>query len=144
MKTKILLTAAFITISFFSFSQTKQDTVNIRNATLDYLEGYYTANPNRMKNAMHEKFVKRAFLKNSQGNYYLDEITAEQLIQAAKMKPNESKKTGELDYKITFFDIHGNNASVKVISKQFIFFDYLHLLKTNGKWEIINVLWDVK
>ena len=144
METKILLSAAFLMLSFFGTAQTQQDTLNIEKATLDYLEGYYTANPDRMTNALHEKLAKRALLKNREGNYFLYEMTAEQLINGTKMKPNDSKKTGKLEYKIIIFDIIGNNASVKVTSKQLNFFDYIHLIKTDGKWKIINVLWDME
>ena len=144
MKTKILLSAAFLMLSFFGSAQTQQDTLNIEKATLDYLEGYYTANSDRMKNALHEKLAKRAYLMNRQGKYVLYEMTAEQLIAGTTNKLDDSKTKGKLDYKITIFDIVEKNASVKVTSKQLDFFDYIHLVKIDGKWKIINVLWDME
>ena len=43
---------------------------------------------------------------------------------------------------VTVLDIFGNAASAKIIASDWI--DYLHLAKWNGRWVIVNVLWEVK
>ena len=50
MKAKKILTIVFVMLCSIGFSQTSEDTLNIEKATLDYLEGYYTASPERMEN----------------------------------------------------------------------------------------------
>jgi len=41
---------------------------------------------------------------------------------------------------ITILDLADNIASVKVVSEPFV--DYLHLAKLDGKWSIVNVLYE--
>lgn len=142
MKHQLFLLIAILFISTASFSQTKQDSANIEAASLDYLEGYYTGNGERMKNALHEKLSKRAYLKNKDGNFILYELTAEELIKRTSSKNDESVKNGKLVYHFEIFDIINNSATVKITSEQLNFFDFLHLIKIDDKWKIINVLWN--
>ena len=41
---------------------------------------------------------------------------------------------------VRILDIFGNTASVRVDADRWI--DYLHIAKWNGRWVIINVLWE--
>jgi len=41
---------------------------------------------------------------------------------------------------MTILDIYHQIATVKVISFDFV--DYCHVVKYNGEWKIINLLWD--
>ena len=41
---------------------------------------------------------------------------------------------------VRILDIFGNTASVRVDASTWV--DYLHVAKWNGRWVIINVLWE--
>jgi hypothetical protein len=43
---------------------------------------------------------------------------------------------------VTVLDVFGNTASVKIVATDWI--DYLHVAKFNGRWVIVNVLWELK
>ena len=43
---------------------------------------------------------------------------------------------------VTILDVFENAASVKVVASEWI--DYLHMGKWNGRWVIVNVLWELK
>ncbi len=43
---------------------------------------------------------------------------------------------------ITILDVFENAASVKIVASDWI--DYLHIAKFNGRWVIVNVLWELK
>jgi hypothetical protein len=43
---------------------------------------------------------------------------------------------------VTILDIYGNAASVKAVMADWI--DYLQLARVNGRWVIVNVLWERK
>jgi hypothetical protein len=43
---------------------------------------------------------------------------------------------------VTVLDVFGNAATAKVIANDWI--DYLHLVKWNDRWVIVNVLWEMK
>jgi hypothetical protein len=54
-----------------------------------------------------------------------------------KNTPNEKQlKT------VTILDSIGNAATVKLEMSDW--FDYLHIAKFNGRWVIVNVLWELK
>jgi hypothetical protein len=40
---------------------------------------------------------------------------------------------------VKLLDVSSKTASVKLIADTWI--DYMHIVKTNGDWKIINVLW---
>lgn len=44
--------------------------------------------------------------------------------------------------KVLFLDVSDQTASVKLIADEWI--DYLHLVKLNGSWKIVNVLWQYR
>jgi hypothetical protein len=43
---------------------------------------------------------------------------------------------------ITILDVFEGAASVKIVAADWV--DYLHLVKQDGEWQIINVLWEMK
>lgn len=56
-------------------------------------------------------------------------------IEDVKWKENQQKD-------ITILDVFENAASVKAIMSGWI--DYMHMAKINGRWAIVNVLWELK
>ena len=44
--------------------------------------------------------------------------------------------------KVTILDVFENAASARVEGPEWV--DYLHLAKWNGRWVIVNVLWEVR
>jgi hypothetical protein len=65
-------------------------------------------------------------------------LTLVQLTRLAdgKVPPEKQQKD------ITVLDIFGNAASAKVVASGWI--DYMHLARWNGRWVIVNVLWENK
>jgi len=43
---------------------------------------------------------------------------------------------------VTILDVYENAASVKIVASDWV--DYLHVAKANGRWVIVNVLWELK
>ncbi len=41
---------------------------------------------------------------------------------------------------VTVLEVHGRMASVKLEAAAWI--DYMHLAKFNGRWVIVNILWE--
>jgi hypothetical protein len=132
------------------------DTLAVRQTALDYVEGWYDADGTRMARALHPDLAKRIVRKDAEsGKDYLDtSLSAEVLVQwtwegggclnsSWDLRPNCVKTPKESQRKdISIFDIYENQASAKV--EFFEWLDYLHLAKLNGKWVIVNVLWQMK
>ncbi len=143
MKKFTLIILALIA-GFCSFSQNAADTTAIKEAVMNYLEGFYTADGVRLEKALHPDLAKRVVFTNPGGNSYVQNMTAMALYQYTKGKKDESVEHGKLEVKIQIFDIFENIATVKASTDYFPFIDYCQLGKVNGEWKIINVLWAMK
>jgi len=143
MKKVILLSiSAIFCISITMSAQTSQDTTAIKQASLDYLEGWYSGDTDRMEKALHPNLVKRRIATLPQtGADIIDQVSAASMVEYTKAgigkKQAEEGQTNE----VIILDIYKGIASVKAVSKDYI--DYLHIGKVNEEWKILNVLWDV-
>ena len=115
----------------------------VRGAALDYIEGWYNGDAARMERAIHPSLAKRMVSKDAaRGIAVLNDIGAAQLVQStANRSSNPTPKEGQ-QKDATILDVYENAASVKIVAAAWI--DYLHLVKWNGSWKIMNVLWELK
>ena len=129
------------------FAQTKNDTLQIKETVLNYLEGLETNNPARVEKAMHPDLAKRTIEKNKEGKDYPSNMTAASLVGYTKdfdftlfYKKGVDPKA-PLKVETIIFDISDGIATVKAAQNKFEFFDFIHLGKINGEWKIVNILW---
>ena len=114
----------------------------IRQAAMDYIEGWYTADAERMQRALHPDLAKRALDIDKQGRNWLYSSSADGLIRATRLGMGSDIPPERRWSKVEVLDIDGNLASVKLSSTKLV--DYMHLVRWDGGWKIINVLWDVR
>jgi hypothetical protein len=125
--------------------RSQNDSTLIRQTALDYVEGYYTANWQRMTKALHPELVKRIIVKDTAGNYMLQNMGYSGLIFATHHNTNSNGTLNPgqpFKADVIIYDIYNKVATVKVVTNKFRFIDYLHLGKFNGEWKIVNVLWE--
>lgn len=141
---KRIISFIFIFTLFFvslSYSQTREDSLAIKNCALNYIEGFYEGNAERMEKALHPELAKRIVRTDPQSSRQrLDQMSALTLINITKAGGGKSIPLDQRVLEFKILDITGNNASVKTVAKGF--FDYIHLAKWAGEWKIVNVLWD--
>ncbi len=119
------------------------DATAIKETALDYIEGWYEGNAERMERALNPELAKRIVRTNPQNNQSrLDQMSAMTLVQntrrgGGKQTPKENQQKD-----VTILDVFENAASVKIVASNWI--DYLHMAKFNGRWVIVNVLWELK
>lgn len=120
--------------------QTDLEKTAIRQAALNYIEGWYSGNPERMRKALHDDLAKRGVIPDREtGKIGLVPLTKEKLVEYTE-KGYGKRPENEWDIEVTILDVLPNSASVKIYSVSFI--DYIHLAKLNGEWKIVNVLWE--
>lgn len=142
MKKSLILTISLVClITFFTQAQTRQDSLDIRQVALDYIESQHNVNPAQFERAAHPRMVKRTFWTNKQtGKEYLRETFTDAMILLAETYNVEGDKFPENPKKeVVILDIYDKTASVKLIADDWI--DYMHMVKLNGKWQLVNVLW---
>ena len=119
---------------------TFNDEASIRVATMDYIEGWFEGDHERMARSLHSKLVKRS-LRLDPDTYEksLNHITKEIMVGYTKAGGGKDIPREKVYYKIEIRDIDDEMAVVRVES--FGYLDHLHLVKDDGQWLIINVLY---
>ena len=124
-------------------AQTSADSSSIRSAALDYVEGWYEGNPERMGRALHPELVKRIVASDTATKRsVLENMGASALVNGTRHGWGKETPKDRQQKDVTILDIFGNAASVKAVMADWI--DYLHIAKVDGRWVIVNVLWELK
>ena len=115
----------------------------IRATALDYIEGWYEGNAERMERALHPDLAKRIVRTDAKsGRSRLDQMSAMGLVQGVRAGYGKNTPREKQQKDVTILDVYENAASVKVVAADWI--DYLHIARFNGRWVIVNVLWELK
>jgi len=129
--------------STLTAAATDADLASIKQVALDYIEGYYEGNAERMERALHPDLAKRVVRLDQSANCMrLAHMGALGLIQATRARASNPAPKDAQQRDVTILDMLGNAASVKVVATDWI--DYLHVAKCDGRWVIVNVLWEMK
>ncbi len=115
------------------------DSAAIRATALDYVEGWYAGDAERMARALHPDLAKRIVQQDSTGASRLDNMGADDLIEGTRGGFGRRTPEAERRRDVTILDVFGSVASVRADMSGWI--DYMHLARWNGEWRIINVLW---
>ncbi len=116
------------------------DAAAIEATALDYIQGWYDGDADRMARALHPALAKR-MVHTEDGASVLDEMGAEKLIAGTRAGYGKETPADRRLHEVTILDVFGNAASVKVVASDWV--DYLHVVKFDGRWVIINVLWEL-
>ena len=109
---------------------------------LDYAEGWYTGDAERMQRSLHPDLVKRTIDRDpDQNTWQLTPARDAQYMVNLTREGGGSDITGPRRASVvTILDAYQRTASAKVISHEYV--DYLHLAKFEQGWLIVNVLWE--
>jgi Putative lumazine-binding len=119
------------------------DAAAIKQTALDYIEGWYEGNAGRMEHALHPELAKRIVETNPQtGRSRLSQMSAMTLVQGTRAGGGNKTPKEKQQKDVTILDVFERAASVKVVAGDWV--DYLHMAKSNGRWVIVNVLWELK
>jgi hypothetical protein len=150
VKKSILFLIALILLYFSVLSSTAlgsgsldsaKDTEAIKGAALDYIEGWYEGNAERMERALHPELAKRGiFVDKKTGKIAMRSVGAADMVKYTKAGVGKSPEKKE-KVKLTVLDVFKNTACVKIVSPDFV--DYLQLSRYKDGWAIVNVLWEM-
>ena len=128
------------TVGSRAAAQSAADTAGIRAAALDYIDGWYQADAARMERALHSELAKRNVRNDSNGRSRLTQMSAMTLVQSTRRGGGSDIPVGQRRDDVRILDVFGGAASVRVTAATWV--DYMHLSKVNGRWVIMNVLWE--
>jgi len=142
MKTVAIAAVIAAALPVAARAQSAADSAGIRGAALDYIEGWYTGSGERMARALHPELAKRIVYTDSAGRSWVGEMGASQLIRSAAAGGGSRTPPAQQRTDVRILDVFQNTASVRVDAGAWV--DYLHLVKWQGQWRILNVLWELR
>jgi hypothetical protein len=123
-------------------AQSSSDSAAVRAAALDYIEGWYTGNAERMERAVHPDLAKRIMNTDQRGRRVLGHQSAMTLVLNTRGGGGKETPVTEQRKDVRILDIFGNTASVRIDADSWV--DYLHIARWNDRWVIVNVLWELR
>ena len=122
------------------FAQSDTEREAVRQAALDYVEGVYEVDATRIERSVHPDLVKRGFyIKKGETTYSFSPMTFAELVNLAKTYNKNGRVPKDAPKDVIVLDVLDQTASVKVVAVWGV--DYMHLAKYDGKWMIVNILW---
>lgn len=119
------------------------DLAAIRQAATDYCESWYEGSAEKIERAVHPDLAKRIVRTDPQSkNSRLENMGAMRLYQGVRAGHGKNTPKEKQLKDVTVLDVLGNAATVKAVMSDWI--DYMHIAKINGRWVIVNVLWEMK
>ena len=117
-----------------TLAETETERAQIVQTALDYFEGWFDGDVARMDRALSPELAKRhADLEETLTKQWMVEATA-----AGRGK--ERDPGGDRQIAVEVLDVHGPIATAVVRSP--VYHEYLHLVRTDSGWKIVNALWD--
>jgi Putative lumazine-binding len=99
---------------------------------LDYFEGWFDGDAGRVERALHPALAKRG--------PGLRTVTKDEMVTwtaAGEGKAEDPGRSRRID--VSVVDVHEEIASAVVDSD--VYREYLHLVRTEDGWKIVNALW---
>ncbi len=124
-------------------AQSTADSAAIRSTALDYAEGWYEGNADRMARALHPELVKRIVVRDTAtGKTMVQGMGASVLINSTRHGYGKETPKERQQKEVRILDVFGNAASAKAVMADWV--DYMQMAKVDGRWVIVNVLWERK
>lgn len=105
----------------------------ILGAALDYIEGWFSGDSERIRRAVHPDLLKQ--IPESTGELG----TMDAAILASMAERGGRREAPDLSSKVQLLTVAGDIAAVRIDAPDWV--DLLHLMKTDEGWRILHVLW---
>jgi hypothetical protein len=110
----------------------------MEKAIRNYIEGWYDKDTARIQQAVHPLIVKQGVMPNED-----DDIRSVDLATFLEVTPvYGGDPSGKRTIEMKILSTDGDIASATLTSNEYM--DYLHLARIDGKWRILNVLWEFR
>ncbi len=107
----------------------------------DYVDGLYLVQPDRIKKSVHPNLTKKGFWRQPDKTAYEKEsiMTFDQLVDLAGRWNAKGTLPKDAPRIIQVLDVLDQTATAKLTAHWGI--DYFQLAKYDGKWLIVNIIW---
>lgn len=139
---KIAISMGLLIMSASISAQTPNDRAAVERAALNYLEGFYEGSTDKIRQSVHPDANKFGFYMQD-GAYHRVPMSFDGMLEYAedvKAKGNYPDK--DAPKRVEILDVLDQTAVAKVYA--WWGSDYMTLAKYDGKWMIVQVLWQTE
>jgi Putative lumazine-binding len=104
----------------------------VRSAVLDYFEGWFEGDAERMDRALHPELAKR------RAGDELGITSKARMVELTEAGAG-AEDAGDGRIEIAIEDVYEDIASATVHTSTY--HEYVHLVRTSGGWKVANTLW---
>lgn len=142
MKTKGTYLLLFLFAFHFKSGMSQTTDKDLVYAAIeDYVDGIYLVQPERIKKSVHPELMKKGFWRKDGNTEYDKEsiMTFDQLVDLASKWNAKGTLPKDAPRKIEIYDVQDQTATGKLTAQWGT--DYFQLAKYDGKWMIVNIMW---
>jgi hypothetical protein len=111
----------------------------VRQAALDYVEGVYRVEPDRIRRSVHPTLVKRGFHRQDASSPYVEmPMTFDQLVTLASDWNRDGRRDTSIK-EVAVVEVLDQTAVARVTASWGV--DHMLLGKYDGQWKIVLILW---
>jgi len=145
MMRAMLLACVTLVMAASAMAQTsgtsEADLKAIEATALDYGQGWYAGDWERMESALHPDLAKRVVMPDPRsGNPMIRHMSAMKLVQSTRAGSGKNVPTEQQKAVVTIMEVFGNAAIVKLEMHDWV--DFMQIAKMKDRWVIVNVLWE--
>ena len=132
--------ALLLFIPFVLATAADKDDEGIRQAVLDYANSAYQVKPELVEKSVHTKLQKIGYVRGQDGGYrelWMNFSELKELVSGWNKEGRFDPATARRDVKV--LDRLDQTAVARLDAEWGI--DFFHLAKIDGKWTIMNVIW---
>ena len=107
----------------------------IERAVLDYFEGWFDGDAERLERALHPGLAKHRLLEGDG----LDRTTQREMVEATAAGVGRTRDVPDRRIEIEVAAVDGDVVSAVVHSAVYV--EHVHLALTSAGWKIVNTLW---
>ena len=111
----------------------------ISAVALDYFEGWFNGDAQRMRRALHPDLAKRPGRVDHSVVGTLGTLTASEMVERTAAGVGRTRDVPDRAIEVEVVDSHGDIACATVRSA--VYHEYVHLVQTREGWKIVNTLW---
>jgi len=116
----------------------------VERAVLDYVEGIYNVKPELIERSVHKNLAKFGFgmAENKKDFRPGSVMTYDQLYKLAGSYNKEGKIAADAPKEVKVLEVSEKIAMAKLTASWGM--DYFHLVKQEGQWKILQIVWQSK
>jgi putative lumazine-binding protein len=116
-----------------------EDDAAIRACLLDYFDGWFDGNAERMDRALHPGLAKHALAQGPTREEILNVTTKDEMVAATERGQGRQRDLPDRAIRIDITGVSGDIASATVHSAVYV--EYALLARTSDGWRITGTLW---